>query len=929
MYEDAWDLWPYAFINDKAQPEGYNIELIDMLMKKLDIPYVVRLKPQQEVFQDLKEGKADLTLGLAAGFHDEYGQYGRNAITLLTQSVVTPKGKDVEIKTFRDLGKPGLRVFVNDSSLCHHLMLDYGWEAHAIVSKNMRKTIREVSEKKRGQIVWNTLSLKWLIQHHHINNVELTPVNMPHGEYKFMANDRQLLNLLDDTYSTLYTDDAITPLQNKWFYPEHEASHTKGWVWYLTVAALLFLAMAIAYVVSFRLQNRRVTKAIRKLNRRLALIIETSKVRIWTYNAEKHEFAWHNKDGRVAYTYPMEKFAERYSNEDYRRLRKAIDRFVSQHKDAKGHEEEEITLELQAKDVEGGDRELHDFVVVLSVLRRDKKGKPTVIIGIKKDVTEKHRLKQLEDERTLRYWSIFYSQETAIAFFDKDGYLKDINPKASEICQRHSDEIINEHIHLNDFFKVELADMRKTDGYHAVQTIYNTKTEYFLKTVFNDEDELLGIFAFLRRALTMLVLLTTVLQTSAQALTDRYNKQRPVVVVCNRDNPPYEFLDDRGEATGVNVDVVKAVMKELGLPCTFVMKEWIVAQGTFEGGDADLILADGRSFKGSSHDISENVISYNRVGTDSVAEIHFIGRDRQLIEKMDDQYARMKQSGDIEEIENRWMHPERVQPDYTRHVLYIAAALLLAAAILWLLTRLANRHVRRVTRKTTELNEMISRVLHMGNYDMMLYDIAQDRITNLYGSILPEEGMVLEEYIRRIHPDQREEFIRRSKSLHEGREQHFELNKLWNQGTDEEPHYLNLQGHAICEPDEHGRPAYVINAVSDVTSEMEAYHAARNIVHKYDAIQSDPFVAMSFYDNKGILIDHNEAMKKLLNGIDDSLFKEIFKPEERKDTRFTRHLYYPEYGIDKYVEFHVQPLYGAGGKIANYLVTTTDKTKAT
>ena len=110
---------------------------------------------------------------------------------------------------------------------------------------------------------------------------------------------------------------------------------------------------------------------------------------------------------------------------------------------------------------------------------------------------------------------------------------------------------------------------------------------------------------------------------------------------------------------------------------------------------------------------------------------------------------------------------------------------------------------------------------------------------------------------------------------------------------------------------------------------MEAYHAARDIVHKYDAILSDPFVAMSFYDNKGTLIDHNEAMKKLLNGIDDSLFKEIFKPEERKDMRITRHLYYPEYGIDKYVECHVQPLYGAGGKIANYLVTTTDKAKAT
>ena len=925
VYEDAWDLWPYSFINDEGKPEGYNIDLIDMLMNKLDIPYVIKLKPQQEVFLDLKARKADLTLGLAAGFHDEYGRYGRNAITLFTQSVVTPKGNKVEIKTFRDLSKPNIKVFVNDSSLCYHLMLDYGWGNHAVVSNNMRKTIQEVSDKKRGQIVWNTLSLKWLIQHDHINNVELTPVNMPHGEYKFMSNDQHLLNLLDDTYSDLYIDEEITPLQNKWFYPEHVESHTQGWVWYLMGLALLLLAMAIAYVFSFRLQNRRVMKANEKLNRRLALIIETSKVRIWTYDAEKHEFAWHNKNGRVAYTYPMEKFAERYSNEDYRKLRKAIDRLVSQHRDAKGHEEEEITLELQAKDVEGGDHELHDFIVVLSVLRRNKNGKPTVIIGIKKDVTEKHQLKQLEDERTLRYWSIFYSQDAAIIYFDKDGYLHDANPKACEICQRQSDEMIKEHIHINDFFKVKLDDLSKCDGYHAIETVSKTKVEYSLKTVFNDDNDLLGIFAFCRHVLTILILLATVLQTSAQALTDRYNKQRPVVIVCNRDNPPYEFLNDTGEPTGANVDVIKAVMQKLKLPCTFIMKEWIVAQNTFASGDADLILADGRDYKGTSHIISENIISYNRASKDSVAEIHFIGRDRQLIEQMDDLYSRLKQNGDIAEIQNRWMHPERVQTDYTRIALYIAAALLLAAAILWLQSHLARRHVRRATRKSTELNEMISRALHMGNYDVMLYDIANNRITNQYGNILPKEGMTLEEYIQRIHPNQREEFIRRSRSLHEGREQHFELNKLWNQGTDEAPHYLNFQGHAICEPDEEGRPAYVINAVSDVTSEMEAYHAARDIVHKYDAILNDPFIAMSFYDSKGVLIDHNEAMKKLLFGIDNSLFKEIFKPEERKDMRITRHLFYPEYGIDKYVECHVQPLYGAKGKIANYLVTTKEK----
>ena len=80
----------------------------------------------------------------------------------------------------------------------------------------------------------------------------------------------------------------------------------------------------------------------------------------------------------------------------------------------------------------------------------------------------------------------------------------------------------------------------------------------------------------------ILLLLAAVVQTAAQALTGRYNRQNPVVMVCHWDNPPYEFLNDNGEPAGINVDIVKAVMKELDLPCQFVMKEWSVTKNTFD-----------------------------------------------------------------------------------------------------------------------------------------------------------------------------------------------------------------------------------------------------------------------------------------------------------------------------------------------------------
>ena len=36
MYEDVWDLWPYAFLNDIGEPVGYNIDLLRLICKELD-----------------------------------------------------------------------------------------------------------------------------------------------------------------------------------------------------------------------------------------------------------------------------------------------------------------------------------------------------------------------------------------------------------------------------------------------------------------------------------------------------------------------------------------------------------------------------------------------------------------------------------------------------------------------------------------------------------------------------------------------------------------------------------------------------------------------------------------------------------------------------------------------------------------------------
>ena len=431
VFEDSESIWPYSYLNDNGEPEGYCIDLIHLLMQKLDIPYVIRLKNHQEVLQDLKDGKADLALGLGDVYEKKYGNYGRTTITLLTQSVATPKGRKAAVKSFRDLKNQ--MVTVKDSGLCHHLMVDYGWGDHAIIRRDMANAIQEINDKGEGQIVWNTLTLKWLINHYHLDNLSLTPVNMPHGETKFLSQNQHLLDLIDKAYAELSATEQLLPLEQKWLYPDRKVPGRPIWEWYVAGLALLVLALILFLYIRERKKKARTAAAIQEMSTQVNGITVSDKIRFWAYLVRKQQFVWYNHNGQPSAAYSPDDFMKRYNKNDATRLRAAIERLVTQQKDNRGRENEEETLELRARDLECGDRELHDFVIDLTILARNRHKKPAVIFAAKREITKEHHLKRLNAERSLRYLSVFYNDESGNIFFNGDGILLNANSKASEL----------------------------------------------------------------------------------------------------------------------------------------------------------------------------------------------------------------------------------------------------------------------------------------------------------------------------------------------------------------------------------------------------------------------------------------------------------------------------------------------------------------
>ena len=426
---------------------------------------------------------------------------------------------------------------------------------------------------------------------------------------------------------------------------------------------------------------------------------------------------------------------------------------------------------------------------------------------------------------------------------------------------------------------------------------------------------------------------------SAQQLSETYNSQRPVVIVCDWDKAPYEFLNDYGQPAGSNVDVLKTIFKELNIPCRFIMKEWGNAIKTFERGEADLILANTRRYTNNKQYYwTENIINYNRIMAAStrkdssiltirklveegvvlkpsdysvfyfleedtanirrieqqspkvsmmglvagdynyfvwgeepikwkikelnmeniylnevtipISEIHIVGRDKMLVDVIDDQYSRIKESGELEQINNRWFHPERITSKTSPTTLYILIGVILLALLLWLAYRISKAQVRNATRQSTELNNMMVKALHMAN----------------------------------------------------------------------------LEGNTLH------------NTTDDIERKRDTYEEQK----KYEVLSNIPLFATSFYDKDGYLVELNDAMKEIcgfkksadnverfwrrISMFDMPLIRGSYSPSDRHDLYACQHMLFPDLGIDRYIEFCVHPLINNQGDITNYFVSVFDVT---
>ena len=317
-------------------------------------------------------------------------------------------------------------------------------------------------------------------------------------------------------------------------------------------------------------------------------------------------------------------------------------------------------------------------------------------------------------------------------------------------------------------------------------------------------------------------------------------------------------------------------------------------------------------------------------------ELRIVGYDKELINLIDDEYARLEQSGELTRIYDKWFHPERMHHDTSPLALLIILGAAIIGVIAFLMSRLITLRVKRTYSHLSDLNAMRETALSVGDYYVIVWDLQTNRFENQYGNMLPEGGLSPKEFLSRTGTGQAKKIHGLNLQLMNGEISQYDIQVSYNRGSGDHPDQREYYGNAILEKED-GKPRYVVYTVKDTTDEVREERLNQELGKKYMKIFYSNTLGMSIYDNQGLLIDLNDKMRELcemdeereryfrkVSMFDMPSLKGEYSPDSHEDFNVCNHFLIEDFDISKFLEMRIRPVIDDRGQLVYYIVIARD-----
>lgn len=281
---------PYEFINDKGEPDGFNVDLIGAIMEEMKQPYELKLEDWSNVLYQFENREVDLITGMARTekLKNEFSL--SKAHSYVNYSFVCRKGEF--IRDDKELAEKN--IILQRGALPYKRLKSMDYGDHLIVVDNMVEGLEILAGGVGDVALCPDNMAKYLIEKDGLTNLVVMDSGWPLREYCFVAADSGLLEQVNAAILKLKKNGVYDRIYTKWL-GEKPGFNIPLWIYFLLGALLLTALLLSIFVTIYKRRIRRgemlFKKEVAEQEARLELAMMAGNVAAWFYDPHTQVFS--------------------------------------------------------------------------------------------------------------------------------------------------------------------------------------------------------------------------------------------------------------------------------------------------------------------------------------------------------------------------------------------------------------------------------------------------------------------------------------------------------------------------------------------------------------------------------------------------------------------------------------------------------------
>ena len=467
-----WDFQPYEFLNSDGQPAGYNIDVLNLILNRLDIPHKFVMEEWYLAAQMFEHREADIIHALSFVYRGHPYVQSKKYVNYYNLKVARKQG-NAPLLSVHHLSK-GDTVFLKNNDYAALRLNEMNDSLFNIEYRSPKEALAGIRNGLYKYYIWGEIPLSKKITELQMDSVVLDDIDIPAGELRIIGYDKELVDIIDDEYTRLEQNGELDKIRDKWVHPDRVHDDASP------LAIIIIIGLAIIGIISFllsRLITLRVKKAVRHtgdLNEMMTTALGMGDFFVVEFDLRKWLLKNIYSDMLPDEGMKPEEFLSRLPQDQAKQV----------------HENNELLIEGKIDNYEMllnlnmGTKEnpfVRDFYGNAIIEFED--GKPSMIIYTAKEVTREFEEERQNQALWNKYQKVFDTNLVAMSFYDKNGYLLDVNEKMKELCEFHDaeSEAFFRRLCIQDMPTISgIFDLKTRDVLHVCQKLsfLDGKTKY-------------------------------------------------------------------------------------------------------------------------------------------------------------------------------------------------------------------------------------------------------------------------------------------------------------------------------------------------------------------------------------------------------------------------------------------------------------------